>query len=185
MTPLHLAVWYSITAKEISTVKTLLDHNADCSAKDNVCSTSEIIGFFCFRELWYCLCNSCGSLYLQEGMTPLDHLPQGQGSEKLRELLRWFLQEQRKRSALEQCGKTKAKMELLEDELSNIVGLSELKTQLRKWAKGMLLDERRRALGLNIGTRRPPHMAFLGNPGTGERIMVYDYTSLSLNQTNT
>lgn len=103
-------------------------------------------------------------------MTPLDHLPQGQSSEKLRELLRWFLQEQRKKSALEACGKTKAKMDLLEEELSNIVGLNELKTQLRKWAKGMLLDERRRALGMNIGTRRPPHMAFLGNPGTGERI---------------
>ncbi|KAF3595549.1 hypothetical protein DY000_02022602 [Brassica cretica] len=142
MTPLHLAVWYSITSKDISTVKTLLDNNADCSAKDN------------------------------EGMTPLDHLPQGQGSEKLRELLRWFLQEQRKRSALESCGKTKAKMELLEEELSNIVGLSELKTQLRKWAKGMLLDERRRALGMNIGTRRPPHMAFLGNPGTGKTMVA-------------
>ncbi|KAG7537161.1 hypothetical protein ISN44_As13g010860 [Arabidopsis suecica] len=64
----------------------------------------------------------------------------------LRELLRWFLQEQRKRSAFEQCGKTKAKM----DELSNIVGLSELKTQLRKWAKGMLLDERRRAKHWNL-----------------------------------
>lgn len=36
MTPLHLAVWYSITSKDISTVKTLLDNNADCSAKDNV-----------------------------------------------------------------------------------------------------------------------------------------------------
>ncbi|ESQ37167.1 hypothetical protein EUTSA_v10002506mg [Eutrema salsugineum] len=142
MTPLHLAVWYSITSKDISTVKTLLDNNADCSAKDN------------------------------EGMTPLDHLPQGQSSEKLRELLRWFLQEQRKKSALEACGKTKAKMDLLEDELSNIVGLSELKTQLRKWAKGMLLDERRRALGINIGTRRPPHMAFLGNPGTGKTMVA-------------
>lgn len=105
-------------------------------------------------------------------MTPLDHLPIGQGSEKLRELLRWFLQEQRKKSALESCGKTKAKMDLLEDELSNIVGLSELKTQLRKWAKGMLLDERRRALGINIGTRRPPHMAFLGNPGTGKTMVA-------------
>ncbi|CAH8383058.1 unnamed protein product [Eruca vesicaria subsp. sativa] len=142
MTPLHLAVWYSITSKDISTVKTLLDNNADCSAKDN------------------------------EGMTPLDHLPHGQGSEKLRELLRWFLQEQRKRSALEACGKTKAKMDLLEEELSNIVGLNELKTQLRKWAKGMLLDERRRALGMNIGTRRPPHMAFLGNPGTGKTMVA-------------
>ena len=47
------------------------------------------------------------------------------------------------------------------------MGLQELKLQLRKWAKGMLLDERRKALGLKVGPRRPPHMAVLGNRGTG------------------
>ncbi|KAD6455181.1 hypothetical protein E3N88_09887 [Mikania micrantha] len=57
-------------------------------------------------------------------------------------------------------------MDELEKELSNLVGLHGLKLLLRKWAKGMLLDERRRTLGLKVGTRRPPHMAFLGNPGT-------------------
>ena len=36
MTPLHLAVWYSIRPDDLSTVKTLLEYNADCSAKDNV-----------------------------------------------------------------------------------------------------------------------------------------------------
>lgn len=36
MTPLHLAVWYSLRAEDCSTVKTLLDYNADCSSKDNV-----------------------------------------------------------------------------------------------------------------------------------------------------
>nr|KAJ0216385.1 hypothetical protein LSAT_V11C300139370 [Lactuca sativa] len=60
-----------------------------------------------------------------------------------------------------------AKMDELENELSNLVGRHELKLQLRKWAKGMLLDERQRALGLKVGTPRPPHMALLGNPGTG------------------
>jgi hypothetical protein len=58
-------------------------------------------------------------------------------------------------------------MDELEDALSNVVGLHDLKIQLRKWAKGMLLDERRRALGMKVGLRRPPHMAFLGSPGTG------------------
>lgn len=49
MTPLHLAVWYSITSKDISTVKTLLDNNADCSAKDNVHPTLlKIIASFVF-----------------------------------------------------------------------------------------------------------------------------------------
>lgn len=78
-----------------------------------------------------------------------------------------YSEEQLRRKAIEACGETKAKMEQLEDALSNIVGLHDIKVQLRRWGKGMLLDERRRALGLKVGARRPPHMAFLGNPGTG------------------
>ncbi|MBA0874858.1 hypothetical protein Goshw_023120 [Gossypium schwendimanii] len=144
MTPLHLAVWHTIRSDDYATVKTLLEYNADCSAEDN------------------------------EGMTPIEHLSKGPGSEKLSELFHWHLEEQRKRRALEACGETKAKMSELENELLNIVGLNELKVQLRKWAKGMLLDERRRALGLKVGARRPPHMAFLGNPGTGCLVSMND-----------
>ncbi|PIN19249.1 26S proteasome regulatory complex, subunit PSMD10 [Handroanthus impetiginosus] len=142
MTPLHLAVWHSLRAEDCSTVITLLEYNADCSAEDN------------------------------EGMTPLNHLSQGPGSEKLRHLLTQHLEEQRRRRAIEACSETKAKMDALENELSNIVGLQALKVQLQKWAKGMLLDERRRALGLKVGPRRPPHMAFLGNPGTGKTMVA-------------
>ncbi|KAL3825149.1 hypothetical protein ACJIZ3_021178 [Penstemon smallii] len=142
MTPLHLAVWHSLRAEDCSTVNTLLEYNADCSAEDN------------------------------EGMTPLNHLSQGPGNEKLRALLNRHLEEQRRRRAIEACSETKAKMDALENELSNIVGLNALKLQLQKWAKGMLLDERRRALGLKVGARRPPHMAFLGNPGTGKTMVA-------------
>ncbi|XP_042488984.1 ESX-3 secretion system protein EccA3 isoform X2 [Macadamia integrifolia] len=142
MTPLHLAVWYSLRAEDCLTVKTLLEYNADCSVQDN------------------------------DGMTPLNHLSQGPGSEKLRELLHRHIEEQRKRRAIEACGETKAKMAELEEALTNLVGLHDLKLQLRKWAKGMLLDEKRRALGLKVATRKPPHMAFLGNPGTGKTLVA-------------
>ena len=38
MTALHLAVWNSLLGEDHSTVKTLLEHNANCSAKDDVSS---------------------------------------------------------------------------------------------------------------------------------------------------
>jgi hypothetical protein len=122
-------------------------------------------------------------------MTPLNHLSPGPGSEEVRKLLHWHLEEQRKRKALEACSKTKAKMDELEDALTNVVGLHELKVQLRKWAKGMLLDERRRALGMKVGMRRPPHMAFLGSPGTGIEAfncfwIIMLFPSYSVNQSS-
>ncbi|RRT49217.1 hypothetical protein B296_00035257 [Ensete ventricosum] len=137
MTPLHLAVWNALRAEDCITVSTLLDYNADCSVKDN------------------------------EGMTPLSHLLEGAGNEKLQGLLCRHMEEQRKRKTIESCSEAKAKMAEFEAAISYVVGLQELKMQLHRWARGMLFDEKRRALGLSIAPRRPPHMAFLGNPGTG------------------
>nr|XP_010925845.1 uncharacterized protein LOC105048278 [Elaeis guineensis] len=142
MTPLHLAVWHALRAEDCITVSTLLEYNADCSVKDN------------------------------EGMTPMDHLSENAGNEKLRKLLTQHIEEQRKRKALESCSEAKAKMMEFEAAISNIVGLHELKMQLQRWAKGMLFDEKRRALGLSIAARKPPHMAFLGNPGTGKTMVA-------------
>ncbi|KAI3741522.1 hypothetical protein L1987_59196 [Smallanthus sonchifolius] len=121
---------------------------------------------FCDGYLKFLSCDVDQKKFDEEGMTPLDHLSQGPDHEKLRALLTLYLEEQRKRQAIEACSETKAKIDELEKELSKLVGLNELKLQLRKWTKGVLLDERRRALGLRVGPRRPPHMASLGNPGT-------------------
>ncbi|XP_031264305.1 protein CfxQ homolog [Pistacia vera] len=143
VTPLNLSVRHSIRAEDCSIVETLLENNADCDATDD------------------------------EGMTPIDHLSKIQESGKLRDLLLSRQQEQRKTKLLEACSKQNERMDALEKELSNIVGLDGLKMKLRKWAKGILMNERRKAIGLEIGTAgRLPHMAFLGNPGTGKTMVA-------------
>ncbi|KAL0333865.1 UNVERIFIED_CONTAM: protein CbbX [Sesamum angustifolium] len=150
MTPLHLAVGFALRTGDDTSVKTLLEFNADCSAEDD------------------------------EGMMPYNYLPEGQENEELHGLL--YIEEQSDDNTTdhssteyrsdEELRKSddgiKGKMDEFEYELSKIVGLHELKQQLRKWAKGMLLDEIRREMGSNLGPRKPPHMAFLGNPGTGK-----------------
>ncbi|GJX27537.1 hypothetical protein Tco_0233833 [Tanacetum coccineum] len=52
---------------------------------------------------------------------------QGPGHEKLRALLNSYLKEQRKHRAIKACSGTQAKMDELENILSNLVGLNELK----------------------------------------------------------
>ncbi|KAJ0041110.1 hypothetical protein Pint_26730 [Pistacia integerrima] len=142
-TPLMLSVYHSSRAEDCSIVETLLENNADCDATDD------------------------------EDINPVDHLSKIQESGKLHDLLHSHQGEQRKKKLLEAGSKQKERMDALEKELSNIVGLDELKRQLRKWAKGILLNERRKAIGVKIGTAgRLPHMAFLGNPGTGKTMVA-------------
>ncbi|PIN13659.1 26S proteasome regulatory complex, subunit PSMD10 [Handroanthus impetiginosus] len=166
MRPLHLAVGFALRSGDNSIVKTLTDYNPDCSAEDDV------------------------------GMIPLNYIPAGLQNQELATILGHIFAAQIYStmgytfSGLEQSNYSimdysstsyqddeesrnydsgiKGKMDEFDNELSEIVGLHELKLQLQKWAKGMLLDEKRRAMGLDLGPRKPPHMAFLGNPGTGK-----------------
>ncbi|MCO5546790.1 hypothetical protein L7F22_000226 [Adiantum nelumboides] len=142
MTPLHLAVWYSVKHEDHSIVEALLHFRADASVVDN------------------------------EGKTPIAHLPKSPSHQKLCALIQSHLDQQMKEKAMQACESSQLKMDAFEAELRQVIGLHCLKLQLRKWAKGMLLDERRKALGLKVAVRRPPHMAFLGNPGTGKTMVA-------------
>ncbi|KAJ0097975.1 hypothetical protein Patl1_27421 [Pistacia atlantica] len=104
-TPLKLSVLHSIRTEDCSIVKTLLENNADYNATDD------------------------------EGMTVLDHLSKIQESGKLSGVFLSHQEGQPKKMVLEACSKQKEKMDALDKELSNIVGLDELKMQLRKRAK--------------------------------------------------
>ncbi|KAH8973675.1 hypothetical protein BDL97_01G061000 [Sphagnum fallax] len=100
-----------------------------------------------------------------EAQTPLGHLPKSPSNDKLRSLLQAQLDKQ-------QSNKGHSMIAALEAALQPIVGLEHLKLQLRRWAKGTLLNEKRRALGLHVPKRQPPHMCFLGNPGTGKTMVA-------------
>ncbi|KAJ0097513.1 hypothetical protein Patl1_27407 [Pistacia atlantica] len=81
-------------AEDCSTVAPLLEKNADCDATDD------------------------------KGMTPLDHLSKIQESGKLSDLLVSRQKDQKNKKFLEACSKQKERMDALEKELSNIVGLN-------------------------------------------------------------
>ncbi|KAL3535752.1 hypothetical protein ACH5RR_004213 [Cinchona calisaya] len=77
-----------------------------------------------------------GTLINELSDVAFNHLSQSHGSEKLWQLLLKHIEEQRRRKAIEPCCKTLAKMNALENELSKLVGLNELRLQLHKWTKG-------------------------------------------------
>eukprot|EP00927_Polykrikos_kofoidii_P025691 TRINITY_DN23040_c0_g1_i1.p1 TRINITY_DN23040_c0_g1~~TRINITY_DN23040_c0_g1_i1.p1 ORF type:complete len:696 (-),score=137.39 TRINITY_DN23040_c0_g1_i1:74-2161(-) len=59
--------------------------------------------------------------------------------------------------------------EWLEHELENVVGLVELKEQVRSFYRSMMLDKARRLAGHDVrGFAKAPHMIFQGSPGTGK-----------------
>ena len=56
----------------------------------------------------------------------------------------------------------------LERELYKIIGLDQVKDNLRNFKHQLELDRRRRELGFSISKTSPEHMCFMGSPGTGK-----------------
>ncbi|XP_020553327.1 uncharacterized protein LOC105173814 isoform X2 [Sesamum indicum] len=178
MTPLHLAVGYALQSGDNSIVKTLSEYNADFSAMDNEGKTP--FGYVPAGlenvELFTLLCqhvttqvqNVTQQIYNTTGYSWAGFPSAVNQSHYYGTTNYSFTSNQNVEEPKNYDSGIKGKMDEFEHELSKIVGLCDLKLQLRKWAKGMLLDEKRRAMGLNLGPRKPPHMAFLGNPGTGK-----------------
>ncbi|GFP90181.1 stage v sporulation protein k [Phtheirospermum japonicum] len=177
MTPLHLAVGYALRSGDNLTVKTLSEYNADCSAKDDEGMTPfnylpEGVQNEELMKLLYENVAHQMNTYTQQIISFTQQFNNSTGYHQN------FVQQStystysttshQSSSYHNDDNGVNGKMEEFDDELSKIVGLPSLKEQLRKWAKGMLLDEKRRSMGLNLGPRKPPHMAFLGNPGTGK-----------------
>ncbi|EYU27290.1 hypothetical protein MIMGU_mgv1a019137mg [Erythranthe guttata] len=142
MTPLHLAVSYAQKSGQNSIVKTLLEYKADCSAKDS------------------------------KGMTPFKYLRAGLKNEELMKLVGQNIVAHQAYIFRGHYSKIKGKLDEFEDQLSKIVGLDDLKLQFKTWAKGIVMDDKRRAMGTNLGPRKQPHMVFLGNPGTGKTMVA-------------
>ncbi|KAK4415560.1 protein CbbX [Sesamum alatum] len=178
MTPLHLAVGYALESRDNSMVKTLLEYNADFSATDNEGNAPyryvpaglenvELFTLLCqhvttqIQNVTQQIYNTTG--YSWTGFPSVVNQSNNYGSMNYLFTGNQIVEEPKNYDS-----GIKGKMDEFDHELSKIVGLHDLKLQLRKWAKGMLLDEKRRAMGLNLGPRKPPHMVFLGNPGTGK-----------------
>ena len=62
----------------------------------------------------------------------------------------------------------KSTMESINEKLSVIVGMPELREEIESFAKRVVYTKARCARGVHATLDPAPHMAFLGNPGTGK-----------------
>ncbi|KAL8489748.1 hypothetical protein ACS0TY_025585 [Phlomoides rotata] len=175
MTPLHLAVRHALRSGDNSIVKTLCEYNADFTAQDNEgkmpfnylpTENEELRDLLC-QSLVQNLNNLAEKI--KTGIAQhIQNITGSNGYQNVVEQSTYGATTSSWTSSENVEEAMKGKIEEFDQELSKIVGLHDLKQQLQKWAKGILLDEKRRAMGINLGPRKPPHMAFLGNPGTGK-----------------
>ncbi|PIN01919.1 hypothetical protein CDL12_25569 [Handroanthus impetiginosus] len=189
ISPLRLAIGYALRSGDNLTVNTLKEYNADRLAKEDVSMFLYAVDYISERKIslnyppaslqneklvkFRCQ-SSAEKIY--DANEELVELPCQSDAEQINDIEQsnystmdysWTDDQNFKEPKNYDNGLGR-KMNEFDHELSKIVGLHQLKLQLRRWAKGMLLDEKRREMGINLGPRKTPHMAFLGNPGTGK-----------------
>jgi SpoVK/Ycf46/Vps4 family AAA+-type ATPase len=60
----------------------------------------------------------------------------------------------------------------LEEEFAKLVGMDDIKSEILMMRRELMLDKRRRELGMDLGDLEAPHFAFYGNPGTGKTMIA-------------
>jgi len=71
-----------------------------------------------------------------------------------------------------QARKEELEGDTIEAELESMIGLSQVKDQVRNLRKSLKADTKRREAGVQVPSAIPQHMVFVGNPGVGKTSMA-------------